>query len=198
MAAKVFGLILAGGKSSRMGMDKGTIEYHGKPQREYLYELLNGICDATYMSVRADQRKEVASHFQTIVDSDHFPGPFNGLLSAHECFPEVAWLVVATDLPFLSLQDLQLLLTARNPDKGATAFASRNTALPEPLCCIWEPRMLREARQHLEKGEGNSPRKFLISKAPELVYTENDLPLLNANTPEDYKLVVNQMRQHEF
>ncbi|MFT5737968.1 MAG: molybdopterin-guanine dinucleotide biosynthesis protein A, partial [Maribacter sp.] len=34
--AKIYGLVLAGGKSTRMGVDKGLITYHGLPQRDYL------------------------------------------------------------------------------------------------------------------------------------------------------------------
>ena len=52
------GLVLAGGKSQRMGEDKGQINYHGKPQREYLYDLLNGFTESTYMSCRPDQVSE--------------------------------------------------------------------------------------------------------------------------------------------
>ncbi|NNE77041.1 MAG: NTP transferase domain-containing protein, partial [Pricia sp.] len=49
---KIYGLVLAGGKSSRMGKDKGLIPYHGMPQREYLYHLLGRVCDKTFLSIR--------------------------------------------------------------------------------------------------------------------------------------------------
>lgn len=198
MTARIYGLVLAGGRSTRMGRDKGKIEYHGKAQREYLYELLSEICEAVYLSVRAEQEREISVDLRCIADDDTFPGPFNGILSAHKRFPEVAWLVVATDLPFISAAELRQLLKARNEEKAATAFATRNTKLPEPLCCIWEPQTLRESLQYLDKGNGSSPRDFLIKKNVEIVYPDDDRFLINANDPADHNLVLKQIEQREF
>ena len=55
LAGKLYGLVLSGGRSTRMGKDKGLINYHGIPQRDYIYNLLNEVCDETYMSIRKDQ-----------------------------------------------------------------------------------------------------------------------------------------------
>ena len=95
---KIYGLVLAGGQSTRMGKDKGLIPYHGLPQREYLYHLLSRVCDKTFLSIRPDQKDEI-DDMEVIIDKDEYKGPYNGLLSAHKEYPEVAWLVVACDLP---------------------------------------------------------------------------------------------------
>ncbi|WP_337251646.1 molybdenum cofactor guanylyltransferase [Maribacter halichondriae] len=97
--AKIYGLVLSGGKSSRMGTDKGLIDYHGAPQREYLYDLLSQVCERTFISLREEQESELPARMQTIIDLNEFKGPYNGLLSAHKKFPDVAWLVLACDLP---------------------------------------------------------------------------------------------------
>jgi len=81
---KLYGLVLSGGKSTRMGTDKGLIEYHGVPQRDYLYDLLTKVCDETYISLRKEQEENVPFGFQTLVDLNEFRGPYNGLLSAHK------------------------------------------------------------------------------------------------------------------
>jgi len=99
--AKIYGLVLSGGKSTRMGQDKGLITYHGIPQRDHLYKILDEVCDRTYLSIRKDQKEAIAAEFNTIVDRNEYRGPYNGLLSAHKAFPDVAWLVLACDLPLI-------------------------------------------------------------------------------------------------
>ena len=45
------GLVVCGGQSTRMGMDKSQLQYHGVPQREWLYELLQPLCEDVYISL---------------------------------------------------------------------------------------------------------------------------------------------------
>lgn len=185
--AKIYGLVLSGGKSTRMGADKGLISYHGIPQRDYLYQMLGNICDATYMSVREDQKSEFKEDINVIVDRNEFRGPYNGLLSAHKQFPDVAWLVLACDLPLMDEAALQELVSQRDASQMATAFALKENPLPEPLCAIWEPHGLRESLAYLEAGNGTCPRKFLINNDTKLVFPKNENVLLNANSQEEYK-----------
>src|SRR3546814_822414 len=98
----LYGLVLVGGKSSRMGHDKSIISYHGIPQREYLYNLLSEICDAVFLSLRADQH--IGDGLKFILDGNQYKGPYNGLMSAHHQFPHVAWLALACDLPLMDLK----------------------------------------------------------------------------------------------
>ncbi len=184
---KIYGLVLSGGKSTRMGMDKGLIPYHGVPQREYLYELLEKVCEKVFMSVRGDQLEEVDNRFNTIVDSDEFRGPYNGLLSAHKKYPEAAWLVLACDLPLIDEAALNDLLLKRDPKKLATAYAVKENPLPEPLCAIWEPQALEKSIVYLGKGNSSCPRKFLINNDVKLVFPDRPEVLMNANSQTEYK-----------
>lgn len=183
---KIYGLVLAGGQSTRMGKDKGLIPYHGLPQREYLYHLLGRLCDRTFISIRPDQKEELPD-MEVIVDKDEYKGPYNGLLSAHSEHPEVAWLVLACDLPLLDLISLQELIAARDPNLMATSFAQKENPLPEPLCAIWEPSALKESVAYLHQGKGTCPRKFLINNEVKLVFPRDPKVLLNANSEEEYK-----------
>lgn len=184
---KLYGLVLSGGKSTRMGEDKGLIKYHDLPQREHLYHLLNEVCDQTFLSIRKNQEKEISNSFKTIVDNDEFRGPYNGLLSAHKAHPEVAWLVLACDLPLMDKKALQELIAARNSDKIASAFADADDPLPEPLCAIWEPEALQKSVAYLEAGNGSCPRKFLINSDVNLVFPKEKEVLLNANSKVEYE-----------
>ena len=185
--AKLYGLVLSGGKSTRMGTDKGLIEYHGVPQREYLYNLLSQVCENTFISLREEQEAELPVAMKTIVDLNEFKGPYNGLLSAHKKYPKVAWLVLACDLPLMDIDALKELISQRDSAKVATAFALKENPLPEPLCAIWEPQTLQQSIEYLESGNGTCPRKYLINHDTKLVFPKFENVLLNANSEEDYK-----------
>jgi len=62
-----------------MGKDKGTIEYHGKPQREYMVDLLAEICDNPFLSVRPNQ--VIESEYSLLEDKFLDLGPFGAILS---------------------------------------------------------------------------------------------------------------------
>ncbi|MBT0608116.1 NTP transferase domain-containing protein [Aequorivita echinoideorum] len=194
MKTECYGLVLAGGRSTRMGADKGEIEYHGKPHREFLYQLLEKFCDEVFLSVRPNQTENLNHNFKTITDTDAFRGPFNGLFSAHKKYPKVAWLVVATDLPLFNETALQQLIKSRNKNKIATAFATKQSGLPEPLCAIWEPSAFSKAASFFEEHQSSCPRKFLINSDIELIFPENDDVLINANKPEEYQLALKKLQ----
>ncbi len=178
----LFGLVLAGGKSIRMGEDKGAISYHGKPQREYVAELLNKQCKTTYVSCLPEQA--IDSKFPLLFDSFTGLGPFGAIASAFRSNPDKAWLVVACDLPLLDKATLQYLVRHRNSSKAATAFQSPVNEFPEPLIAIWEPRSYPILLQFLTQGY-SCPRKVLINSDIELLEVENAEALMNVNSPEE-------------
>jgi len=189
----VYGLVLAGGKSTRMGRDKGAIVYHDTPQRDHLYSLLNALCHKTYYSIREDQLNEFKDDDQLIVDDNEYRGPLNGILSAHKKHPDVAWMVMACDLPFMNIPMLTMLLEERDEKCAATAFSTRESGLPEPLAAIWEPEGLKGAYGYLANGASSCPRKYLINSDVKLVIPEQDQVLLNANSEEDYKEALSKL-----
>ena len=186
--APLSGLILAGGKSRRMGTDKSLIEYYGKPQREYLYDLIAPLCESCFMSCRPEQ---IASfiRYPGLPDSFLGLGPFGAILSAFRQNPNQAWLVVACDMPLLDNAALNFLIGNRNPSKIATAFLNPDTGFPDPLLTIWEPRAYPVLLQFLAQGF-SCPRKVLINSDIELLQAPNPEILKNVNSPEEYREVV--------
>lgn len=182
---ELYGLILSGGESSRMGQDKSLINYHGKPQTEFLYDLVKSFLPNTFVSVRKD--RPVSFTDQVIEDQFESRGPINGILSAMKLYPDKSWLVLACDLPLISVKTIAQLIQERDVTKYATAFATKESGLPEPLVAIWESSASAGLiRHHLEEGR-NCPRKFLINTDIKLIYPNNDLELYNANNPEEYQ-----------
>ena len=176
------GLVLAGGRSQRMGTDKGLMEFHGKPQREYLAEVLQGLDLPTFLSTRPGQ--EVDSEWPVLKDSFLELGPFGAILSAFRQDPEKAWLVVACDLPLLDREALQFLIDNRNPSQIATAFHNPETNFPDPLITIWEPKSYLVLLQFLTQGF-SCPRKVLINSDIEILQAPDGRILKNVNRPED-------------
>lgn len=176
------GLVLAGGQSLRMGHDKGAIDYHGKPQREYMADLLSEFCEEVFLSVRPNQQLE--SNYPVLKDTFLGMGPYGGILSAFKKDPNAAWFVVATDIPFVNKTALQKLFDQRNLSKVATCFHNEESGFPEPLISIWEPRAYPTLLRFLGDGY-NCPRKVLINSDVEEIEVPNKKVFTNVNTPED-------------
>ncbi len=189
----LYGLILAGGKSVRMGRDKGLIDYHGKPQREYLQDLLSKYCKKVFLSCRKEQLPEL-ENFNTIQDTFDDLGAFGGILSAFRKHPNAAWFVVACDLPLLDEHTIDELVKHQNHSKIATAFHNKATNFPEPLITIWQPQSYPVLLQFLAQGYA-CPRKVLINSEIETVQPTNPDSLKNVNKPEEYEAVMQLMKQ---
>ncbi len=179
----VKGLVLAGGKSTRMGQDKGAINYHGQAQALHMSDLLESLGVEPYISCRSEQKSEYQG--RNIVE-DRFLGlgPFGAIASAMLEDPNSSWLVVPCDLPLLSKKELRLLLSRRNPFRYATAFLNKDTEFPEPLISIWEPRMYQQLLHFLTLGY-SCPRKVLINSQIELIEVDDQSFMMNVNTPEE-------------
>lgn len=183
--APIYGLLLAGGKSRRMGRDKALLSYHGKPQIVWAFELLDNVCKKSFVSVAPDQVNEsTRAELPQLVDTRPDMGPSGGLLTAEEHCPGVAWLVVACDLPFVEQKTLDSLVVARNPTFDATAFISSHDGLPEPLCAIWEPSGLEKLRIQAQQNN-YCPRKCLIMSNTYLIEQNNPQWLDNINSESD-------------
>lgn len=183
------GLILGGGKSTRMGTDKAFLDYHGLPQHAYLENILSAFCTEVFVSCREDQESLFK---KPITDSFLGLGAYSGLLSAFREDPNKAWFSVACDVPLLDKETLEKLVSNRNPAKIATCFYNSETAFPEPLITIWEPRAYPVLLHYMSMGY-SCPRKVLINNDVEIVKLEDEDVLLNANTAEERERALNKL-----
>ena len=188
----VKGLVLTGGQSIRMERDKSTLEYHGKTQREHVYNLLKNFCDEVIISCNHVQASELNGLFPLIEDTFIDLGPMSGILSAFQSDPDAAWFTVACDLPYLSIETLDYLFKNRNTSKAATAFYDPKGEFPEPLITIWEPRSYPALLQFLSQGY-SCPRKALINSDTELLHAPNVNELRNVNNPDEYEAAVKEL-----
>lgn len=181
----VYGLILAGGRSRRMGRDKALLERNGRSQLEHMHALLGRHVPRVFVSTRPDQVEEPErSRFEQVVDRYEDLGPLAGILSALETCPDVDWLVVACDLPNVGDDTIRHLLDNRSAAHPFTAYISSHDGLPEPLCAVWRSSAIEVIRDRLDEGI-RCPRKILIRSDTHLLAQADPRWLDNVNTPDD-------------
>ena len=184
-ATPVYGLVLAGGKSRRMGRDKAKLRRGEESQLAYVVNLLEALLERVFVSTRSEQSDDSErSRFAQIVDRFNGMGPVAGILSAMQEYPDVDWLVVACDLPNIDAATISYLLEQRSADKPFTAFSSTHDGLPEPLCAVYTSNSVDIVRTFIEEGI-HCPRKILIRSDSHLLSQPNPRSLDNVNTPDD-------------
>jgi len=181
----LYGLVLAGGESRRMGRDKAGLRRGGESQLAYVVHLLDELLERVFVSTRVDQQGETErSQFTQIVDRYQDMGPVAGILSAMDSYPEVDWLVVACDLPNIDAQTIVHLLEHRSVEKPFTAYTSSHDGLPEPLCAVYASGSAAIVRGFVADSV-HCPRKMLIRSDSLLLEQPNPRSLDNVNTPDD-------------
>jgi molybdopterin-guanine dinucleotide biosynthesis protein A len=181
----VWGLVLAGGKSRRMGSDKALLVQDGETQLSRAVALLAKHVDRVFVSTRADQAGDAErGKYEQIVDRHEDMGPVAGILSAMDSNSQVSWLILACDLPNIDDATITYLLAQCSADHPVSAFESVHDGLPEPLCAIYRPASRKIIDGFVEKGI-ICPRKMLIDSNTNLLTQPNPGALHNINSPED-------------
>ena len=158
----VWGLVLAGGKSRRMGTDKALLEKDGQTQLARTVDLLERHVARVFVSARADQADDTErNRYPQIVDRFDDLGPVAGILSAMREHPGVDWLVVACDLPNVDDETIAVLLDEHRRGMPFTAYRSSSDGLPEPLCAVYGDGAESIVQQFVDEGI-KCPRKMLI------------------------------------
>ena len=107
------GLVMCGGQSNRMGTDKSMLQYHNKPQRYHVYEMLLPFCDSVFISCNAEQALDMAAGYHYMPDDATFShiGPIGALLTAFYKNPDKHILLIGCDYPFLQATELEIFST---------------------------------------------------------------------------------------
>ncbi|WOO42895.1 molybdenum cofactor guanylyltransferase [Rubellicoccus peritrichatus] len=193
IAPKLYGLLVAGGRSRRMGQDKAALPApNGQPLWRRTCNLLAASIEKTFLSVRPEQTLPGYNESDGVLIEDTIDnaGPLGGILSAFAKHSDAAWLVVACDLPLLDKETLDYLIQNRNTEGYGTTYKSAFDSLPEPLCAIYEPSAASVLKERLN-AQKYCPRRFLVDETEQvrLLTLPNQHALENANTPEDLKRI---------
>ncbi len=184
-------VVVAGGRSSRMGRDKALLPWDDTSMLGQVLRVVQAEFAAVYLSARTPEAYE-AFHLPVVPDSEPGAGPLCGIASALARI-ESDWLfVTACDMPFPDPRLWHDLAAHAHAD--ADAVVPRTPHGVEPLCAFYHRRCLRRFRTRLAAG------RFAIFQALEdLTLVEVDAsgwqsadapgPFANANTPDEFAVL---------
>ncbi|HEV7230130.1 MAG TPA: NTP transferase domain-containing protein [Bacteroidia bacterium] len=191
----LYGLVICGGESSRMGRDKSLIEYYGKPQRNHIYEMLAPLCEKVFISCNKRQASTLLN-YPIITDADHYQGigPMASLLSAFEHYPDANFLLVACDYPLLTSADLSLLLEAWDLSHEALTFFNQRSGFAEPLLGIYSACCYPALLEQFRSGN-HSLQEFLRHSAARQIVAPFPENVSSTDTPEAYEAAILQLKK---
>jgi len=133
----VWGCVLIGGRSRRMGRPKHLIERAGKTWLEHAVAKLDSRVEKVVLSGRGVVPDSLAG-LDHLPDVPGLAGPLAGVLAAMRWQPEVSWLVLACDLPDVQVEALQWLLDGRCPGIHAILPDLKGDGCLEPLLAWYD------------------------------------------------------------
>ncbi|MEQ1748747.1 MAG: molybdenum cofactor guanylyltransferase [Prosthecobacter sp.] len=184
-------LLLAGGKSQRMGRDKALLEWQGQPLwRVQLAKLRALKPERLLIACRAEQRLGDDSDIEWLFDppSDE-SGPMGAICRALNTV-QMPLLVLAVDMPQMTTDFLRThLLFAADRETGLFIATERG---PEPMAAIYAPLMLEGLTRCVDKGRLSLQRFVSECTEGELARMRPPWPgatcfFSNANTPTDWR-----------
>lgn len=148
----MLGIVLCGGLSSRMGSDKGLLNYEEKSWAELASSKLSVLSIPVKISVN---ERQLAAYEQVIAPSFLIPdnptltihGPLLGVLSAHLAAPDQDLFVVACDLALMDSKLIFALYDQYLHNTTDAVFLYTNDGEPEPLCAIYKSGTLKTVLQ---------------------------------------------------
>ncbi|MFZ0884443.1 MAG: molybdenum cofactor guanylyltransferase [Candidatus Acidiferrales bacterium] len=188
--AQIAGFILGGGKSSRMGEDKGLLEIDG----EAIILRTMRVVESVAGSMRVVGGAELYRGLGLNAIADDWPdaGPLGGIATALRA-SEAEWnLIVACDLPYLTRPWLEFLVE-RGRASAADAVVPMNLRGAEPLCAMYDARCEPAIRASLEQGRRKVTDGLArihveyLEPAEWKCFDSEGLLFKNMNTPADYE-----------
>jgi len=182
--------LLIGGKSARMGSPKSLLKIKGRTLASRSFDTLSDISEKTVLlgSGHIPGSLNDAARLSDVLEVN---GPLAGMLSAFRWAPDSAWIISSVDMPLMSKEAWEWLLSQRKPGVWAILPMIKGSRGVETTGALYEPMIF----EHLESfaGRGNS-RLQDIAKHPKVVSPMIPKPLAhawrNVNTTADWEKTV--------
>ena len=177
-------VIIAGGKSSRMGSDKALLPFGGfKTLSEYQLHRLKPYFSSLHISTKNREKFDFEASF--IEDSTHFSehSPLVALLSILEYF-KTPVCVLSVDTPFVTPEIFEKLY--ENFEQSDDAIIATSPCSSHQLCALYAPSITEKIRALLEQNE-HKIRLVLNQSHTKYIAFEQDAPFLNLNYKHEYE-----------
>jgi len=181
-------VILAGGKSSRMGQvgqDKALLPFNGySSMAKYQYVRLKKIFNKVYIST-----KENKFDFKADLIFDKFKesSPLVAIVSIFDELNCDAFFLLSVDMPFVSEDDIKKLINTYKSEPNFDIYCLQSAKACEPTATIYTKSVLKEAKSMLEAN--NHKLQELIKRSKfKAVKSNNEENFVNINTKEEYLL----------
>jgi molybdenum cofactor guanylyltransferase len=187
-AAGAAAIVLAGGRSSRMGEPKALLDWHGEPLVHHVAGILAQVCRPVIVVVAAGRSVPVPEGVEITVDATPDRGPLEGVAAGIRALDgrSPAVFLAAVDLPLLHPAFVGQMLTALPGFDAAVAVADGRD---QPLAAAYDARLLERAPQLQAAGEARVTALLehgLIRRLTVAELVEPD-SLRNVNTPAEYR-----------
>jgi molybdopterin-guanine dinucleotide biosynthesis protein A len=180
------GLVIAGGKSTRMQQDKAMLQYHRMPQYQYVYNMLQSFCSETFISLHTENNN---IPLPKIIDNPIYSnaGPMAALLTAFEQYKS-DWLVVAIDYPLISNSHIEGLMSCFANTKESYVYYNTDTNFYEPFIGVYTSAFLSTFVKEFA-GQQTSLQKILQQNNVQKITVANSQVLQSIDTPEQYQAI---------
>lgn len=185
----LYGLVICGGESARMGTDKSLLVYYQKPQYEHVADLLAPLCERVILCCNAEQYNTFRTSYRKLADRPQFAGagPMSGLLTAFDTFPGNDFVVAGCDYPYLTTDELANFLHHTDKDLPAVAFYNEN-AFYEPLLG-WYSRSAGKTLLSAFENGSRSLQRFLQTEQAGKYRPLSGKTMFSVDTMEDFRAV---------
>ncbi|MCL2789645.1 MAG: molybdenum cofactor guanylyltransferase [Desulfobulbus sp.] len=185
----VWGCVLIGGKSSRMGRPKHLLRWEDRTWIERTVALLRLRAEQVIIA-GSGYLPPTLAEIPRVDDVPGLEGPLAGILSAFRHYPDISWLMAACDLPDLEEGALQWLLDSRAPGVLAILPDLVGDGRVEPLMAYYD----RQCRSLLETMAATGQRRMQWLRQAAGVVTPQPPAVLrpswhNVNTPQELENV---------
>ncbi|WP_459177193.1 molybdenum cofactor guanylyltransferase MobA [Ewingella americana] len=179
--ADITGIILAGGRSTRMGEDKGLVEIAGKPLFEHIAERLGPMVSDILINSNQNQHR-YGQRFEVIPDLiPNYSGPLAGMLAGLKATKTHWALFVPCDVPAFPHDLAEQFWHHKSGHQGLYA---RDSLREHPTLCFLNKSLIPALEEYLHRGERKVMFFFKQINAPSVTFSDHTA-FANLNTPED-------------